>query len=124
MTIGEVSKKYDITVETLRYYERIGLIPKINRKENGIRDFTQTDCEWVYFIKCMRKAGMSIEILIEYVSMVQQGEATVLTRKVLLLEQREMLAERIEELQSILERLDKKIDGYEEGMVAFEERLK
>lgn len=124
MTIGEVSKTYDISIETLRYYERIGLIPKVNRKKNGIRDFTQIDCEWVYFIKCMRTAGMSIEILIEYVAMVQQGEETVKTRKALLEEQRDMLVERIEEMQSILERLNRKIDGYEEGMSVFEKTLK
>lgn len=124
MTIGEVSKKYDISIETLRYYERIGLIPKVNRKKNGIRDYTEADCNWVYFIKCMRTAGMSIEILIEYVSLFQQGTDTVQTRKELLIEQREQLVERIEEMQSILERLDEKIDHYDEGMVPFEERLK
>lgn len=124
MTIGEVSKKYDISIETLRYYERIGLIPKVHRKKNGIRDFTQTDCEWVYFIKCMRTAGLSIEILLEYVSLFNQGEETVETRKALLIEQRAKLLERIEEMQSILKRLDNKIEHYEEGMVPFEQKLK
>lgn len=96
MTIGEVSKKYDISIETLRYYERIGLIPKVNRKDNGIRDFTKTDCEWVYFIKCMRTAGLSIEVLHEYVELFKQGEETAQTRKELLIEQREELVARIE----------------------------
>ena len=60
MTITEVSKLYDITPDTLRYYERIGLIPKIHRNKNGIRDYTQEDCNWVEFIKCMRNAEMCI----------------------------------------------------------------
>lgn len=67
MMIAEVSNKFDISADTLRYYERIGLIPPVNRNTNGVRDYTEEDCEWVYFIKCMRAAGLSIEILIEYV---------------------------------------------------------
>ena len=54
MKINEVSKMYDITADTLRYYERIGLIPTVNRNESGIRDYTETDCNWVNFAKCMR----------------------------------------------------------------------
>ena len=71
MKINEVSKMYDITADTLRYYERIGLIPTVNRNENGIRDYTETDCNWVNFAKCMRTAGISVESLIEYVALFQ-----------------------------------------------------
>ena len=53
MTIAEVSKKYDITADTLRYYERIGLIPAVPRKPNGIRDYDQASCQWVELMKCM-----------------------------------------------------------------------
>ena len=67
MTIGEVSNKYKITTDTLRYYERIGLIPPVPRKKNGIRDYDETACGWVSFIKCMRNAGVQIEALIELV---------------------------------------------------------
>ena len=66
MTISEVSNKYNLSAETLRYYERVGVIPPVNRNENGIRDYTEVDCNWVNFIKCMRDAGLSIESLIEY----------------------------------------------------------
>ena len=59
MTIAEVSEKYGVTQDTIRYYERIGLVPRVNRKKSGIRDFTQEDCNWVEFIKCMRNAGLS-----------------------------------------------------------------
>ncbi len=69
MLIAEVSKKYDIAADTLRYYERIGLIPPVNRNSSGRRDYTEEDCNWVYFIKCMRSAGLSIEVLVEYVTM-------------------------------------------------------
>lgn len=124
MTIAEVSKKYGLTADTLRYYERIGLLPTVNRNSSGNRDYTQEDCRWVQFIKCMRSAGLSIETLIEYVSLFQQGNTTTETRKELLLEQRKQIFEKIEELQGTLEYLDKKIDGYEDRMLKFEEDLK
>ena len=68
MKIAEVSERYGISSDTLRYYERIGLIPPVNRNESGIRDYNETDVKRVEFIKCMRSAGLPIEVLIEYVS--------------------------------------------------------
>ena len=124
MTIAEVSQKYQLTADTLRYYERIGLIPPVNRNSSGNRDYTEEDCRWVKFIKCMRGAGLSIEALIEYVALFQQGNETIDVRKELLLEQRRQLAERMEELQNTLSYLDNKIDGYEERMLKVEEGLK
>ena len=105
-------------------YERIGLIPPVNRNSSGNRDYTEEDCRWVKFIKCMRGAGLSIESLIEYVALFQKGQETINVRKELLLEQRRQLAERVEELQNTLSYLDHKIDGYEERMLKVEEGLK
>lgn len=124
MTIAEVGKKYDLTADTLRYYERIGLIPPVTRNSSGNRDYSEEDCRWVKFIKCMRGAGLSIESLIEYVTLFQRGIDTVALRKELLLEQRRQLFEKIEELQNTLSYLDTKIDGYEERMMKVEGELK
>lgn len=124
MTITEVSKKYEMTADTLRYYERIGLIPPVNRNHSGIREFTEEDCNWVQFIKCMRSAGLSIEVLIEYVTMFQEGNSTIKARKALLIEQRNHLSDKIEEMKETLKRLDMKIDGYEERVLIKEEQLK
>jgi len=124
MRIAEVSQKYDLTADTLRYYERIGLIPSVNRNAGGIREYIEEDCNWVNFIKCMRGAGLSIEVLVEYVTMFQQGNSTIKARKKLLIEQRSHLAEKIKKMQQTLERLDKKIDGYEERVLVKEEQLK
>jgi DNA-binding transcriptional MerR regulator len=124
MTITEVSKKYDMTADTLRYYERIGLIPPVNRNGSGIRDYTEDDCKWVNFMKCMRGAGLSIEVLVEYETLFQKGNSTIKARKELLIEQRTRLAEKIKEMQQTYERLDKKIDGYEERVFVKEEELK
>ncbi len=113
MTIGEVSEKYELTTDTLRYYERIGLIPPVPRKKNGIRDYDEQACRWVSFVKCMRSAGVQIEPLIEYVSLLQAGTG-IERRKNILIEQRARLREQAEHLRATIERLDYKIDHYEE----------
>lgn len=113
MTISEVSEKYKVSQDTLRYYERIGLIPPVNRNDRGIRNYTEEDCRWVEFIKCMRSAGLPIEALIEYMALFQQGDATVEARKQLLIDQRRQLQTRLEEMKKTLERLDYKISIYE-----------
>ncbi|WP_434511119.1 MerR family transcriptional regulator [Desulfitobacterium sp. AusDCA] len=123
MMIAEVSKKYDLSQDTLRYYERIGLIPSVNRNKSGIRDYTEEDCRWIEFIKCMRNAGLPIEVLIEYVGLFQQGDATIKSRKELLTEQRRQLIVRIEEMQRTLERLNYKIESYERAVVKKEKEL-
>ena len=114
MTIKEVSKKYDISEDTLRYYERIGLLPEVPRKKSGIRDFDENSCKWIEFIKCMRSAGMRIEALIEYMNLFEQGKSTVKARKSLLEEQREKLVEKQKHITETLERLDYKINLYNE----------
>ena len=124
LTIAEVSKKFDISADTLRYYERIGLIPSVNRPAGGIRNYTQEDCNWVEFIKCMRGAGLSIEVLVDYVNMFKEGNSTIVARKELLVEQRRQLAEKISEMQAVLDRLDMKIEGYEDRLLKCEEKLK
>jgi DNA-binding transcriptional MerR regulator len=115
MTITEAGEKYGLTPDTLRYYERIGLIPPVNRKRGGVRDYTEEDCRWVEFAKCMRAAGLSIEVLLEYLALFERGDETIEKRKQLLIGQRDQLAARIEEMRGTLKRLDGKIQKYEEG---------
>jgi MerR family transcriptional regulator, aldehyde-responsive regulator len=124
MTITEVSEKYDISQDTLRYYERIGLIPRVNRNKSGIRDYTEEDCKWVEFIKCMRGAGLPIEVLIEYVALFQQGDETIEARKEIFIEQRKQLTKRLEDMKKTLERLEHKIAVYEQVCVEKEKALK
>ena len=123
MTISEVSKQYDISTTTLRYYERIGLLPPVNRSKSGFRDYTDSDRQWVSFIKCMRAAGIPVEALIDYVALFQQGDTTREARRQLLVEQREALRGRVEELQKTLDYLTEKIRRYDEWNPAAEERL-
>lgn len=124
MMIKEVSEKFAISQDTLRYYERIGLIPHVNRNKSRMRDYTEEDCNWVEFVKCMRSAGLPIEVLIEYVGLVQQGDKTIKARKELLIEQRQQLITKMEDMKKTLERLDYKIARYEKGVVKTEKTLR
>ena len=123
MKIAEVSERYGISLDTLRYYERIGLIPPVHRNNGGIRDYNDLDLRRVEFIKCMRSAGLSIEVLIEYVALVQQGDDTIEARKGILKEQRELLLARMNELQKTLDVLDHKIDVYENAVLKKEKGI-
>ena len=123
MKIAEVSERYGISADTLRYYERIGLIPTVNRNGSGIRDYNEIDMRRVDFIKCMRSAGLSIELLIEYVGLVQQGDGTIEARKDILKEQREQLAARMKEMQKTLDLLDHKIEVYENAVLKKEKEI-
>lgn len=123
MTISEVVKKYGLTADTLRYYERQGLIPPVSRTASGLRDYTEQDLRWVGFIRCMRGAGVSIEALTEYVSLFREGKDSISRRKEILTAEREKIAARVAELQAALDRLDKKLDGYEERMLLLEQNL-
>jgi MerR family transcriptional regulator, aldehyde-responsive regulator len=123
MKIAEVSERYGISADTLRYYERIGLIPPVNRDKSGIRDYGDIDIRRVEFIKCMRSAGLPIEVLIEYVGLVQQGDHTIEARKEILIEQREQLVARMEEMQKTLDVLDNKIRVYENAVLIKEKDM-
>jgi len=123
MKIAEVSERYGISPDTLRYYERIGLISPVNRNEGGTRDYREIDLRRVEFIKCMRGAGLPIEVLIEYVAMVEQGDQTIQPRKEILIEQREQLVARMKEMQKTLELLDYKIKVYENAILKKEKEV-
>jgi DNA-binding transcriptional MerR regulator len=123
MKIAEVSEQYSISSDTLRYYERIRLIPPVNRNDRGIREYSELDLKRVEFIKCMRSAGLPIEVLIEYFGLVQQGDSTIEARKEILKEQREQLVVRMKEMQKTLDILDYKIEVYENAVLKKEKEL-
>ncbi|HEY6072961.1 MAG TPA: MerR family transcriptional regulator [Anaerolineales bacterium] len=123
MKIMEVSEQYGLSSDTLRYYERIGLIQPVHRTESGIRDYNELDLRRVEFIKCMRSAGLSVEVLIDYVALVQQGDKTIEARKDILKEQRELLMARMQEMQRTLDILDHKIEVYENAVLKKEQGI-
>ena len=116
MTISEVSKKYGISQDTLRYYERIGVIPPVHRTGSGLMDYTEEDCGWVELAGCMRSAGLPLEALTEYVRLCQEGDATIPDRRRLLLEQKDILSKQLKAIQETMERLEYKISCYDRAM--------
>ncbi|MBQ8063909.1 MAG: MerR family transcriptional regulator [Clostridia bacterium] len=116
MTIKEVCEQFDITADTLRYYERVGVIPPVTRTAGGIRDFTEEDLKWVRNAICMRNAGLPVEMLIEYVQLFRQGDETIEARRNLLIGARDELEAQIKSYQETLDRLNYKISRYEEAM--------
>jgi DNA-binding transcriptional MerR regulator len=113
MTIKEVSEKFNITQDTLRYYERVGMIPHVTRTSGGIRDYRQEDLNWVELAICMRSAGLPVEVMIEYVKLYQAGDSTIPARLQLLTDQREILVEQRKQIDVTLDRLNYKIARYE-----------
>lgn len=114
MTISEVSKKYKLSQDTLRYYEKIGMLSRVPRNKNGIRNYDEKSCNRIEFIKCMRDAGVEIEALLEYMELFEKGKSTAKRRKEILEEQREKLLEKQKNITTSLERLDYKIKLYKD----------
>ena len=112
LTVKEVSEKLGVSAETLRYYERAGVIPPVTRTHSGIRDFSERDLAWVQHAKCMRAAGIPIDKLAAYQQLYSGGPATLRARLDLLLEQRQLLSARMAQLQETIDRLGYKISRY------------
>ena len=111
MTIGEVSKKFNVSEDTLRFYEKEGLISPVPRKA-GKRDYGKPELNNIEFIMCMRSAGLSIEVLKEYISLTRQGDSTAEQRRDILIREREVLKNKLEKMNKAYERLNYKIDVY------------
>ena len=110
MTIKEVSEKYGISQDTLRYYERVQVIPAVTRTSGGIRDYQEEDLKCVELAVCMRNAGLPIESLIEYQKLFQAGDETIPARLELLQSQMEILKKQKEQIEETRGRLSYKID--------------
>ena len=123
MKIAAVSEQTGMSPDTLRYYERIGLLPPVNRNGSGIRDYSESDMKRVEFVKCMRSAGLPIEVLIGYFDLIQQGDETTEARKEILIEQRDLLVARIAEMQETLDLLNYKIEVYENAVLKKEKEI-
>lgn len=116
MTIKEVCKKYDVTADTLRYYERVGVIPAVHRTAGGIRDYSEDDLKWVETAICFRSAGMPIDLLVEYVKLYRKGDDTIKDRLNLLIEAKKRILDERKKYDDALEKLDYKISRYEKAV--------
>jgi DNA-binding transcriptional MerR regulator len=113
MKIAQVSKEKKVSLDSLRYYERIGLIPPVKRTAGGIRDYSKKDLEWLDFLIAVRSAGVSIEPLIDYVRLCAEGFHTIPARRDLWEDECELLEKRILELQETLAQMKAKAEYYD-----------
>ena len=116
MTIKEVCEKYNVTADTLRYYERVGVIPEVRRTAGGIRDYSEEDIKWVETAICFRSARMPIDLLIEYVRLYRQGDETLRDRLELLIEAKKRILDERKKYDDALAKLDYKISKYDEAV--------
>lgn len=119
-TMKEVAEELDLSNDTIRYYERIGLL-QVPRDKNGYRQFDQQSIDWLFLVKMLRKSGMSIESLVDYVDLVRQGDCTIAARKAILQEQEERLKEQIAQQEAVLEMLSHKVTTYDSHLLRFEQ---
>jgi DNA-binding transcriptional MerR regulator len=113
MTIREIAAKTNMSTDTLRYYERIGLLPPVPRNAAGIRNYDEYFVNFINFIKKLKASGMSLEHIIDYIRLAEMGDATIQERKKLLAEAREMLLDKINSLQLVAELADYQLRNYE-----------
>lgn len=112
MTIKEVSETYGLSQDTLRYYERVGMIPRVTRSQSGHRNYQEKDLAWVELAKCLRDAGLTVEAIVEYVRLSLEGDSTIGQRYELLKRQREGLLVQRQQMDEAIGRLEHKIDMY------------
>ena len=117
-TVGEAAKRLGVTASTLRYYDKEGLLPFVERSSGGIRMFRESDFEWLRVIDCMKKAGMSIRDIREYIEMALQGDDTIELRLAMFRRQRERLQAQMEELRHTMEVVEYKCWYYETAQAA------
>ncbi|MGX6741099.1 MerR family transcriptional regulator [Streptomyces peucetius] len=119
-TISEVVAFTGLTAHTLRWYERIGLMPHVDRSHTGQRRFSNRDLDWLAFVGKLRLTGMPVADMVKYAEMVREGEHTFEARAELLQRTRRDVLERIAELQDTLAVLDHKIEFYADARTASE----
>lgn len=116
MTIKQTSDKYGISEHTLRYYEKIGMIPPVTRLASGVRNYTKEDLDWVELVICMRNAGLPVKVMVEYLKLYQMGDSTITDRLNLLLAQQQELLEQKKNIDASLKRLEYKISRYKNAV--------
>lgn len=117
-TIGEVAKLTGIPASTLRYYDKEGLLPFVERTSGGVRVFSDEDCEWIRIIECLKSAGLELKHIKGYIDMVLAGDSTIKQRLQLFVYQRNAVIEQMNKLQNILSVLDYKVWYYETALQA------
>ncbi len=112
-SLGGIKSETGLSDDTLRYYEKAGILPGIARLPNGHRQYSQHDLDWLQFVLCLRSTGMPLKEIRTYRELMEKGDSTVMERKVLLLSQKEKILCELETLQGALSRINHKIEYYD-----------
>ncbi len=113
-TVSEIKEKTGLSGDTIRYYERDGLLFDILRLPNGHRRYTEQDLEWIRFIVCLKSTGMPLKKIILYKELMKEGDVTATERKNIMSNQKEIVLNEISSLKNALDTLDYKIKYYQE----------
>lgn len=124
MKISDVSKKFNISIQTLRYYEREGLIPAIHRDSNGVRDYQKDELYWIHYVQVLRNSGVTVASIKKYVGLVQKGSETREQRKQILFEQRQALLKKRAQIDDALKHMDIKLESYDTYVIELENNTK
>lgn len=124
MKISAVSRKFGLSIQTLRYYERAGLIPAVPRNAQGIRDYQESDLYWIHYVQALRKAGVSVASIKDYVRLVPQGSPTRDERKRILLAQKQELLKQRAVIDEALRHMAIKLDGYDTYVLELEKNTR
>ncbi|WP_128101639.1 MerR family transcriptional regulator [Paenibacillus sp. DCT19] len=122
-SIGEVAKKLDLTVYTLRYYDREGLMPFVERTSNGTRLFKESDIDFLKIIQCLKATGMPIKDIKDFIAWCSEGDSTLKQRYDMFTERRASVEAQIAELQKTMEVIDHKCAYYESALSAGTEKI-
>lgn len=112
-TVGEAAKKMGVPASTIRYYDKEGLLPFVERSGGGLRMFKEEDFEWLKIIECLKCTGMSIKEIKEFVDWCVEGDSTIEKRLALITRQREAIKEKLKQTEEALHLLDYKCWYYE-----------
>lgn len=114
MKSSDVAKKFDVSIDALRYWEKAGMIPKVPRNSRGYRNYTRNEIEWIDFVTCMRSSGVGISTLVTYYQLFKDGVETKQQRQQLLEGQLVDMAQRIKDMQKAYARLEEKLTHYDD----------
>nr|WP_319488837.1 MerR family transcriptional regulator [uncultured Caproiciproducens sp.] len=122
-SITQAAEKMNLTAHTLRYYEKEGLLPFVERTESGIRIFTDSDLEWLSLICCLKGTGMSIKKIKEYIDLCLEGDRTLEDRRQIFIKQRESVLQQIQEMQKHLAKVNYKIQFYDQACAVYQNKM-
>lgn len=112
-TIHQAAEKFDLTAHTIRYYDKEGLLPFVERSKAGNREFTDSDLDWLALICCLKNTGMQIKQIKQYIEWCMQGDETLEIRKRMFIDHRNEVLKQIDELKKNLKTIDYKIEFYD-----------